>query len=581
MNAAFMAVLLMSATGILLVLCLCVLRPLTAKSLTATWHYRMYLLVVLFLLIPVGILGSSLFKKLPLDSKQQLPNVPTILNEMITAPQPDTLPQQAGQPLPQRAPPAGTTVTPVTTGAAVKTVLSFLPVIWLVGVFVFIVLHGIQLVRFKRKIMRTSLQIDNTVTLLLLKNAMHEMGLKGKPRLLSNNIMKTPMLTGLFRTVLILPEVEMSERELNVIFKHELTHFKRRDLLVKSLTLAANAIHWFNPAAYRLTKEIDTFCELSCDEWVVSDMSREERQFYGETILNVLCRVVDQYSGVYATLAESKKGIERRLTHMMNVKKQSKWMILMSRVTAVILCLIGFTTAAVSMAVAAPAAAEVTPMPLQSPYHHAPLMTDAYPFETSDDSPYYRLWIRNFDSEKVIGVIDYADGTQKQFAIAAAGEAGYSDYTSEVINPGAGTHEVTLRAAAGGTLNGALSIHVDSARQFQMVEEDEVSFQDPYHHAGLTTAPYLFETSDDSPYFRLWMRNFDSHKIYGTITYDNGSTKEFTVEAAGTVGYSDYSSAIIAPGSGIHSVRIRGEAGYTMSGALSIHVDSSALSYSI
>lgn len=53
-------------------------------------------------------------------------------------------------------------------------------------------------------------------------------------------------------------------------------------------------------------------------------MSTAERRFYGETILNVICRVANRHSGVYATLAESKRGIERRLTHMMNVREGSK-----------------------------------------------------------------------------------------------------------------------------------------------------------------------------------------------------------------------------------------------------------------
>ena len=310
MNTAFIAVLLMSATGILLVLCLALLRPLTTKTLTATWHYCMYILVVLFLLVPVGIVGGNLFSNMPSTTNQGLPNVPVILNDMITVQQTDILPPQTGQALPQIDSTALMPTVPVTTAFILKTVLSFLPLIWLVGVFVFIILYGIQFVRFRRKIMRTSLQIDDRGTLLALKNLMTEMGIKGKLRLLSNNIIKTPMLAGLFKTFLILPEVELSERELKVILKHELTHFKRRDLWVKSLTLIANAIHWFNPAAYRLTKNIDTFCELSCDEQVVSDMNREERQFYGETILNVLCRVVNQHSGMYATLAESKKELK-------------------------------------------------------------------------------------------------------------------------------------------------------------------------------------------------------------------------------------------------------------------------------
>ncbi len=347
MNTAFITVLLMSATGILLVLCLALLRPLTTKTLTATWHYRMYILVVLFLLVPVGIVGGHLFSNIPSTTNQGLPNVPVILNDLITVQQTDRLPPQTGQALPQTDPAALTPAAPVTTAFILKTVLSFLPLIWLVGVFVFIILYGIQFVRFRRKIMRTSLPIDDTGTLLALKNSMTEMGIKGKLRPLSNNIIKTPMLAGLFKTFLILPEVEMSERELKVILKHELTHFKRRDLWVKSLTLVANAIHWFNPAAYRLTKNIDTFCELSCDEQVVSDMNMEERQFYGETILNVLCRVINQHSGMYATLAESKKGIERRLTHMMNVKNTSKPIVIISFMIAATLCFTGFAMASV------------------------------------------------------------------------------------------------------------------------------------------------------------------------------------------------------------------------------------------
>ena len=345
MNTAFITVLLMSATGVLLIFCLALLRPLTTKTLTATWHYRMYILVVLFLLVPVGIVGGNLFSNMPDTTNREFPNVPVILNDMITVQQTDILPIKAGQALPQTDPAPVTSAVPVTTAFLLKTVLSFIPLIWLVGVFVFIILYGIRFVRFRRKIMRISLQIDDTTILLALRNSMEEMGMSGKLQILSNNIISTPMLVGMFKTFLILPEVEMGEKELKVILKHELTHFKRRDLWVKSLTLAANAIHWFNPAAYRLTKNIDTFCELSCDEQVVSDMNREERQFYGETILNVLCRVINQHSGIYATLAESKKGIERRLTHMMNVKNISKRMIIFSFVIAATLCIMGFTVA--------------------------------------------------------------------------------------------------------------------------------------------------------------------------------------------------------------------------------------------
>ena len=348
MKTIFVSVLLMSVTGSSLMLCLSFLRPLTKKSFTATWHYRMYMLVVIALLVPIGIAGGNLFVNLQDMTGQEVssvPNVPLILNDMLTAPSDAILPQN-GMVLPQETALSQNPVTPKPVFHP-KDILQYLPFGWIAGVFVFALWQSVQLVRFKRKITRTSLPVEDMENQAELHNAMANIGIKGKLGLFSNNIIKTPMLTGLFKTRLILPEVEMSGKELAVILKHELTHFKRRDLLVKSLALAANAIHWFNPVVYRLVKNIDTYCELSCDEIVVADMSMEERRFYGETILNVLSRLAYQQSGVFATLVESKKGIERRLTHMMNVKKNSKWIVMISLAAACLLWLSACATASI------------------------------------------------------------------------------------------------------------------------------------------------------------------------------------------------------------------------------------------
>lgn len=287
-------------------------------------------------------------------------NIPIIINEIITVSQNNLLSEQQ-QPqdsilskqqqddlsttkTDNTAP--ETTTDPITSnseflGISPNNILSCIPLIWLIGAIVFITWQGIKLVKFKRKIIRTSLEIEDIKKLSVFETSMSEMKIKRKLNLFSNNIIKTPMLIGLFKTYLILPEVDINDRELSVILKHEFIHFKRHDLWIKSLTLVANALHWFNPFSYQLTKKINTFCELSCDEKVVANMNMEERQFYGETILNVLCRVVNQHSGVYATLVESKKGIKERLIHMMSVKKAKKRIILISIAIALLLCLVG------------------------------------------------------------------------------------------------------------------------------------------------------------------------------------------------------------------------------------------------
>lgn len=355
MNTLFITIFLMSVTGTLLMLCLSFLRPVTRKHFSAAWHYRAFIVVLLFLLVPVGVVGGGLLANIPNETSGELPNVPVILNDIITVSQSNIDPAQSNT-IPVLLPPQEITpptndvdsTTPEIAAVPVftlQTFLSYIPFVWLLGVFSFMSWHIIHLVRFKRKLIRTSLELENAAILSAVKNAMDNMEITSNIHAFSNNIVKTPMLVGLFKTRLILPEVEMNERELSFILKHELIHFKRRDLWVKSLALVANAIHWFNPVAYRLTKQIDTFCELSCDERVVMDMNTEERQFYGETILNVLCRVVNQFSGVHATLANQKKGIEKRLTHMMTVRKKSKHIILISLITALLLCSAGCAAA--------------------------------------------------------------------------------------------------------------------------------------------------------------------------------------------------------------------------------------------
>lgn len=55
------------------------------------------------------------------------------------------------------------------------------------------------------------------------------------------------MLTGFLRPVILLPEKHFETDELEFIFRHELIHYKRRDLVIKFLSVIAVSLHWFNP----------------------------------------------------------------------------------------------------------------------------------------------------------------------------------------------------------------------------------------------------------------------------------------------------------------------------------------------
>lgn len=98
----------------------------------------------------------------------------------------------------------------------------------------------------------------------------------------------TPFVIGLWNPVVVLPDIPLEGKRLEMILSHELVHIKRGDLIVKLIVFASNAVHWFNPAVYAMNKQISLYCELSCDEQVVRHMDAAGRRTYGETLLSML-----------------------------------------------------------------------------------------------------------------------------------------------------------------------------------------------------------------------------------------------------------------------------------------------------
>ena len=135
---------------------------------------------------------------------------------------------------------------------------------------------------------------------------------------------KTPMLIGVFRARIVLPDKDYEPAQLNSILQHEITHLKRHDLLIKWLTVFANAIHWFNPLVYLVRKEMNRACELSCDEAVIKQLNLNERQIYGDTLISVVADSRYPVGVVSTTMCEDKKKLKERLKSIMNYKQSTK-----------------------------------------------------------------------------------------------------------------------------------------------------------------------------------------------------------------------------------------------------------------
>ena len=162
--------------------------------------------------------------------------------------------------------------------------------------------------------------------------------IKTTVELCTNNLISSPLLIGFFHPCIILPTADLPPTDFDYTIRHELMHFKRRDLFYKWLVQFTVCIHWFNPFVYLMSREIGRICELSCDEVVIRELDTQGRRAYGDTLLNAI-----GFGGSYKdsmvslTLNESKELLKERLDAIINFKKIPKWAIFTSLLLTVML----------------------------------------------------------------------------------------------------------------------------------------------------------------------------------------------------------------------------------------------------
>ncbi len=213
--------------------------------------------------------------------------------------------------------------------------------LWPAGIALFLLWNIVSYLRFcsllKKK--NSSASAEETTTL-------QQLCPKHTPALYKNPVAPTPMLIGLIRPQIILPDREYEENQMRNILLHELTHMRRRDVAVKWLMTAANAIHWFNPIIYLVRSEMNKACELSCDEAVIHAMDNADKQRYGDTLIAVTAESRTPAGVLSTTMCEDKKTLRERLVAIMKYKKGTRAAILTSVALAFVVAVSGIALGA-------------------------------------------------------------------------------------------------------------------------------------------------------------------------------------------------------------------------------------------
>lgn len=191
---------------------------------------------------------------------------------------------------------------------------------YLAGAAAFLLYQGVSYALFRRTVRRWKRDVSRVDYAAMLSDTARDLGVSA-PEMIVCEAISTPAVTGLLRPRLLLPHERYDVQELRYILRHELCHLKRRDMLLKLVLLAANAMHWFNPVVYLMLRQADEDIELACDSAATDGLELPERAAYSRTLLAAV------QSSVRALPATTCFGgtverLKRRITNVLGAQKK-------------------------------------------------------------------------------------------------------------------------------------------------------------------------------------------------------------------------------------------------------------------
>lgn len=311
-----------SLLGSLAILAMLVLKPLWRERYRAKTRCWLWLALAAFLLLPVdfSVKNAPVQAAPPRDytlfvgtDKTAIQSTDNLFGDM--AEKSGQSPAQVRDTIIQR--PVTNPEQKTTRYIPVTTILFYG---YLAGAAAFLLYQGVSYALFRRTVRRWKRDVSRADYAAMLSDTARDLGVSA-PEMIVCEAISTPAVTGLLRPRLLLPHERYDVQELRYILRHELCHLKRRDMLLKLVLLAANAMHWFNPVVYLMLRQADEDIELACDSAATDGLELPERAAYSRTLLAAV------QSSVRALPATTCFGgtverLKRRITNVLGAQKK-------------------------------------------------------------------------------------------------------------------------------------------------------------------------------------------------------------------------------------------------------------------
>ncbi len=192
--------------------------------------------------------------------------------------------------------------------------------IWFVGVLVLFVLL-VQRIFFVRSLIAQSEPAKNRF-LEILEECSKQLGISRKIKMRLSYSASSPAVCGVFKPVILIPKDllgKISHDKFKAILIHELSHIKRKDLLINCVQTILQILYFYNPLVWLANSIVRRIREQAVDEMVLVAL-RAEAKSYSNTLIDVAEMAFSRpaLSLRLVGVVESKKALSERIKHILS-----------------------------------------------------------------------------------------------------------------------------------------------------------------------------------------------------------------------------------------------------------------------
>ncbi|SKC42337.1 M56 family metallopeptidase [Maledivibacter halophilus] len=311
-----------SIKGSLLIISILLIKLLLKNRLGARWHYSIWFLLLIRLVMPFAPQSSisvfNLFIHKNIITEKYSPNqIIGWFNTEIT--DPNLLHNNSSTAFEE----------PLTRYISLfmESSIHFkLVLIWFIVVISLSIFTIIVNVKFALNIKGNSFSVNDYINGIL-EDCKEKMGIGINIPIIQTSYVKAPALYGFIHPKLLLPvniESQVNKNELQYIIFHELSHLKRKDIMVFWIMTFLKIIYWFNPIILYGFYQMRQDCEISCDALALSYIDYNDSKKYGKTIIRLLennAKPLNHF--MTAGLLSSKSQLKRRIRMIALFKKNA------------------------------------------------------------------------------------------------------------------------------------------------------------------------------------------------------------------------------------------------------------------